>query len=108
MTVNKLPADFPNQITVAFQEGHYKGERQYWAPFEHKGSHYKLVMTGGASPRPGDVGTVYVDHSPNGHIVFCTLYKPSDNEDYQDDDFDYDAHRERQEELYWERMEREH
>ncbi len=104
MTVNQLPADFPATVVATFQEGQYKGDKQYWAPFEHAGKHYKLVMTGGASPAPGYPRTVYPQNSPNGHIVFCTLYPVRDDEeDYYDDDFDIDAWRERQEEYYWER-----
>lgn len=109
MSRNSLPSDFPAEISIAFQEGLHKGRTSYWAHFEHGGKHYKLVMTGGVHPRIGDVWIVYPQFSPNGHIIFVALYKPFEDEDvwsnYDHDDAAYDDFRERQEELWWERME---
>ena len=109
MSRNSLPSDFPAEISIAFQEGQYKGCTSYWAHFEHGGKHYKLVMTRSAYPRPCDMRIVYPQFSPNGHIVFVALYKPFSDEDvwsnYEHDDAAYDDFREHQEELQWERME---
>lgn len=101
---NKLPTDFPTEITIAFEVSEHKGQHQYQAQFQHNGKRYKLVMTGGAYPPPGDTRTVYPQNSPNGHIVFCTLYPKSDDDDLRNSAFDIDGQRERWEEIYWDRL----
>lgn len=109
MDIPNLPQDFPTEIRSSFRQETYKGRLQRVAHFEYKGKRYKLVVTGGVYPSPGHTYTVYPDNSPNGHIVFVRLYKKKREEElwsnYDDLDFDYDAWRERQEELYWEREE---
>ncbi len=76
----QLPAGLPGEFTVELQEGTHRGARQLWAPVSHDGHSYRLVMSGQipgvrVTPQAGETWTVWPDHSPNGHVVFCSPHR---------------------------------
>ncbi|MDB4992413.1 MAG: hypothetical protein JWL75_658 [Parcubacteria group bacterium] len=74
-----LPIDFPRFFNVVLQCSPHQGQRQFWAPFLYGNKTYRVVIR---SPRgnattckTGETWEVRLDNSPNGHVVFCELWK---------------------------------
>lgn len=81
LTTNSLPVGLPGELTVTIQEGTHRGVKQLWAPIQHDGHSYKLVVSGRISgircetPHAGETWTLWPDHCPNGHVIFCRPYQ---------------------------------
>ncbi len=73
--VTNLPKTFPTTVDVQLLEGTHHGTVQLWAPYEHNGARFKLVLSLRETQRrqckAGEQWKLRPNESPNGHIVFC-------------------------------------